>query len=191
MLGLVVPGATRPRRSGDRLQPRLETGGKRCSSHSTAGSWRSCSRASCSGRRPSGSPSDVRSATTRTPCVSRSASSRRRFSPSSALFSRSASQWRSAGTTHGAPRSSSDANTIGTAYLRAQTLSEPIRSRSLPLYVKYTDASLRLRGRCRAVRPRSARSLPSRRCSADFGAWRDRRSMHSRHSRRPASTSRA
>jgi hypothetical protein len=37
-----------------------------------------------------------------------------------------------------------DANAIGTTYLRAQTLSEPMRSRSLPLLVKYTDAELRL-----------------------------------------------
>ncbi len=37
-----------------------------------------------------------------------------------------------------------DANAIGTAYLRAQTLSEPMRSRSLALYLPYTDASLRL-----------------------------------------------
>ena len=37
-----------------------------------------------------------------------------------------------------------DANTIGTAYLRAQTLREPERGLSLPLYVEYTDASLRL-----------------------------------------------
>jgi hypothetical protein len=32
-----------------------------------------------------------------------------------------------------------DANTIGTAYLRAQTLAEPMRSRSLPLLVRYAD----------------------------------------------------
>lgn len=32
-----------------------------------------------------------------------------------------------------------DANTIGTAYLRAQTLPEPMRSRSLSLLVRYTD----------------------------------------------------
>ena len=38
----------------------------------------------------------------------------------------------------------SDANAIGTAYLRAQTLSEPVRSRSLPLYVRYADASIDL-----------------------------------------------
>ena len=37
-----------------------------------------------------------------------------------------------------------DANTIGTTYLRAQTLSEPMRSQSLPLLVKYTDAELAL-----------------------------------------------
>jgi hypothetical protein len=37
-----------------------------------------------------------------------------------------------------------DANAIGTTYLRAQTLTEPIRSRSLPLLVRYTDTSIRL-----------------------------------------------
>jgi hypothetical protein len=37
-----------------------------------------------------------------------------------------------------------DANTIGTTYLRAQTLAEPVRSRSLPLLRQYTDASLSL-----------------------------------------------
>jgi hypothetical protein len=37
-----------------------------------------------------------------------------------------------------------DANAIGTAYLRAQLLREPERSRSLPLFAAYTDASLRL-----------------------------------------------
>ena len=37
-----------------------------------------------------------------------------------------------------------DANAIGTTYLRAQTLAEPTRSRSLDLIKRYTDASLRL-----------------------------------------------
>lgn len=37
-----------------------------------------------------------------------------------------------------------DSNAIGTAYLRAQTLREPVRSLSLPLYARYTDASIRL-----------------------------------------------
>jgi hypothetical protein len=35
-----------------------------------------------------------------------------------------------------------DANAIGTAYLRAQLLREPARSRSLPLFVAYTDESI-------------------------------------------------
>jgi hypothetical protein len=37
-----------------------------------------------------------------------------------------------------------DANAIGTTYLRAQTLDEPIRSQSLTLLVAYTDAELQL-----------------------------------------------
>ena len=37
-----------------------------------------------------------------------------------------------------------DADTIGTTYLRAQTLAEPMRSRSLRLLRQYTDASLEL-----------------------------------------------
>lgn len=37
-----------------------------------------------------------------------------------------------------------DANAIGTSYLRAQTLHEPMRSASLALYPLYTDASLSL-----------------------------------------------
>ena len=37
-----------------------------------------------------------------------------------------------------------DANAIGTTYLRAQTLAEPARSRSLALLVRYTDTSIRL-----------------------------------------------
>jgi hypothetical protein len=38
----------------------------------------------------------------------------------------------------------SDANAIGTAYLRAQTLREPIRSQSLEVFRQYTDADIRL-----------------------------------------------
>ncbi len=37
-----------------------------------------------------------------------------------------------------------DANAIGTTYLRAQLLAEPVRSRSLALLKRYTDTSLRL-----------------------------------------------
>ena len=35
-----------------------------------------------------------------------------------------------------------DANAIGTTYLRAQTLAEPMRTRSLRLLVRYTDTEL-------------------------------------------------
>ncbi len=38
----------------------------------------------------------------------------------------------------------SEANAIGTTYLRAQTLPEPIRSRSLDLLVRYTQSAIRL-----------------------------------------------
>jgi hypothetical protein len=37
-----------------------------------------------------------------------------------------------------------DANAIGTAYLRAETLAEPVRSPSLALLVRYTDTSIQL-----------------------------------------------
>jgi hypothetical protein len=37
-----------------------------------------------------------------------------------------------------------DANAIGTTYLRAQTLAEPMRTQSLRRLVRYTDASIRL-----------------------------------------------
>jgi hypothetical protein len=37
-----------------------------------------------------------------------------------------------------------EANAIGTTYLRAQTLAEPIRTRSLGLLVQYTNTSIRL-----------------------------------------------
>jgi hypothetical protein len=37
-----------------------------------------------------------------------------------------------------------DANAIGTTYLRAQTLAEPFRTRSLQRLVRYTDTSIRL-----------------------------------------------
>ena len=38
----------------------------------------------------------------------------------------------------------SEANAIGTTYLRAETLAEPVRSRSLRLLRRYTDTSIRL-----------------------------------------------
>jgi hypothetical protein len=56
-----------------------------------------------------------------------------------------------------------DANAIGTTYLRAQTLSEPVRSESLERLRRYTDTSIAL---SHAV-PGSARA---RRAIADGGA---------------------
>ena len=45
-----------------------------------------------------------------------------------------------------------DANAIGTTYLRAQTLPEPLRTRSLQRLVRYTDTSIRLsRSVCRSA----------------------------------------
>jgi hypothetical protein len=38
----------------------------------------------------------------------------------------------------------SEANAIGTTYLRAQTLAEPVRSRSLELLVRYTRSAIRI-----------------------------------------------
>ena len=37
-----------------------------------------------------------------------------------------------------------DANTIGTTWLRSQTLAEPYRSQSMPLLIDYTDVELRM-----------------------------------------------
>jgi len=56
-----------------------------------------------------------------------------------------------------------DANAIGTTYLRAQTLREPVRTRSLRLLVRYTDTSIRLS----LAIPSSA---PARRAVADGAA---------------------
>ena len=37
-----------------------------------------------------------------------------------------------------------EANAVGTSYLRAQTLAEPVRSRSLDLLVSYTESAIRI-----------------------------------------------
>ena len=54
-----------------------------------------------------------------------------------------------------------DANAIGTTYLRAQLLAEPVRSRSLALLTQYTDASLRLSRAVPAALRSAARSPTS------------------------------
>ena len=62
-----------------------------------------------------------------------------------------------------------DANAIGTTYLRAQTLKEPIRTRSLRDLERYTDASIRLSVAVPGARPRSRRSPRRTGCSARSG----------------------
>ena len=83
-----------------------------------------------------------------------------------------------------------EANAIGTTYLRAQTLSEPMRSRSLELLTDYTDASIRL---AQAVpsSPAAGRPLPTARgCSASCGPLRAARSPPPRPRARRGCTSR-
>ena len=82
-----------------------------------------------------------------------------------------------------------EANAIGTTYLRAQTLAEPVRSRSLDLLVRYTDASIRF---AQSV-PDSAsarRALRRRKPSSNVscGHWRVRPSMRRRLPARRVST---
>lgn len=76
--------------------------------------------------------------------MSRSASCKERFSGLSALSSRSAS--RSAVGRYQDRRSDvvDDANTIETAYLRAQTIAEPQRGRSLALLRSYNDLAIQV-----------------------------------------------
>ena len=83
-----------------------------------------------------------------------------------------------------------DANAIHTTYLRAQTLREPVRTRSLKLLVRYTDTSIRLSdevpGSAGSARP----SRTARTCSACCGDWRVRRCPDRRTEARRGCTSR-
>jgi hypothetical protein len=63
---------------------------------------------------------------------------------SSVSSSPSVSRWRSGRYELRRAAVVEEANTIGTTYLRAQTLAEPQRSDSLELLVRYTDTSIRL-----------------------------------------------
>ena len=69
-----------------------------------------------------------------------------------------------------------DANTIGTTYLRAQTLAEPMRSRSLQLLRQYTDASLELSHSVPTTAGFAARSPRKTLFSAGSGGWPGTRS---------------
>ena len=66
-----------------------------------------------------------------------------------------------------------EANAIGTTYLRAQTLREPIRTRSLDLLARYTDTTIRL-SNSRAGQ-RRVESGDRRRCAAAATALASRR----------------
>ena len=84
-----------------------------------------------------------------------------------------------------------DANAIGTTYLRAQTLHEPIRSESLDLLVRYTDAEHpRSRGRFRGARAAPRRSRTAGGCSGSSGGSPARPSPTRRRTARHGSTSR-
>ena len=84
-----------------------------------------------------------------------------------------------------------DADTIGTTYLRAQTLAEPMRSRSLQLLRQYTDASLALSKAVPTTAGFARRGRPAKtRSSAGSGAWRGTRSRPRRETARRGSTSR-
>jgi len=82
-----------------------------------------------------------------------------------------------------------EANAIGTAYLRAQTLPEPIRSRSLDLLVRYTQTAIRVADHVRAAPARSKPSHPRSGSSGSSGASLAKRLTLPRPRVRRASTS--
>ena len=67
-----------------------------------------------------------------------------------------------------------DANAIGTTYLRAETLQEPIRTKSLRLLVRYTDTSIRLSNAIQAARPPGRPLRTAQNYNAGFGHSRRR-----------------
>ena len=83
-----------------------------------------------------------------------------------------------------------EANAIGTTYLRAQTLAEPMRSRSLELLTDYTDTAFASRTPFPAARTQSARLRTARRFSASSGPSPAGRSPLPRPPARRGSTSR-
>ena len=69
-----------------------------------------------------------------------------------------------------------DANAIGTTYLRAQTLAEPLRTRSLELLKRYTDTDIRLSDAVPGSAGRGSDRRRRRCSSASSGGSPDRRS---------------
>ena len=84
-----------------------------------------------------------------------------------------------------------DANAIGTAYLRAQTLSEPERGLSLQLLRDYTRESLNLSSSIPGSAAQERAIATGRRSSATSGGWLGKRWRRSPPIRRPGSTRRA
>jgi hypothetical protein len=83
-----------------------------------------------------------------------------------------------------------EANAIGTTYLRAQTLPEPIRTQSLERLVRYTDTSIALANSTRRARRRTRPSPTVSVCSGSSGGLPARRSPKSRSTAHRGSTSR-
>ena len=83
-----------------------------------------------------------------------------------------------------------EANAIGTTYLRAQTLREPMRTRSLEQLVRYTDTRIALSNSVPGSAAARRRSRKESCCSARSGASPARRSPARRATARHASTSR-
>ena len=83
-----------------------------------------------------------------------------------------------------------ETNAIGTTYLRAQTLAEPMRTRSLDLLERYTDTSIRLSNEVPTTQAFRRRSPKAERSSACSGARPVTRWLLRRRRARPASTSR-
>ena len=83
-----------------------------------------------------------------------------------------------------------EANAIGTTYLRAQTLAEPMRSSSLDLLEGYTRSAVRLSDEVPGSGGATTPGRTSSGSSAACGRSPDRRSRRHRRPARHASTSR-
>ena len=82
-----------------------------------------------------------------------------------------------------------DANTIGTTYLRAQTIAEPQRSRSLARLRSYNDLAIRVTYEIPGSAAIRATTASRAGCNAPCGDSPAKVSTHTRAIRRRASTS--
>ena len=178
---------------GDRVQLQNPIGRRRCSSRSTAGSWRSCSRASCSGRRSSGSWAGrslshhretlARAVRRRPGCAAHPRRPHPRVRPRDG---RRPVRRRAA-----PPSSTTPTRSVRPTCARRRCRSRYAASRCRSTCGTRTRASRLSQSVPGSSDRRSARSPRSPRCSAASGAWRARRSTPSRRSRRPGCTWRA